>query len=294
MAVYDPYTPIQVLGVAGVAQCQYAIVNQNGYPMGTTGTISNGQSRGMGVPTMIKSAAGQFPPPRTVNVTGSNGRKRLKFVFTAADIGEFDMQFGAFDLNFYTNSSGTKIRTLGDWQIVGMQTDAAPAAVQVMLLFNIDAEEAGISTFGRKAWWNLFIPLANVYLQGAAHQEAAEGGFTYRVSPVQAGVLPWAVALSSGVDGYTEAAGFGVTSKNPLTLDTFISDGSTPNFTLNYRPTEDQTGNAAFVFRNGSATPISITSLVVATKALTMASNGTAGDVNLAIYEAISADLLAA
>lgn len=294
MAVYTSYTPIQVFGVAGVAQCQYAIVNTSGYPMGSTGTIANGASRGMGVPTMIKSAAGQYPAPRAVNVTGSNGRKRLKFVFTAAELGEFDMQFGAFDMNFYTRATGTKIRTLGDWQVIGMQTDAAPATVQMMLLFNIDAEEAGVSTFGRQAWYNLFIPLCNVYLQGASHQEAAEGGFTYRVSPVQAGVLPWGEALSTGTDGYTAAAGFGITSKNPLTLDTFISDGATPTFTLNYRPAEDQTGNAAFVYRNGGASPITINTLVIASKQLTMASNGTAGDTNLAIYEAIAADLLAA
>lgn len=295
MATYPSYTPIDVLGVAGVAQCQYAIVNSLGYPMGSTGTISNGASRGMGVPTMIKSASGQFPAPRTVNVTGSNGRKRLKFVFTAADLGEFDMQFGAFDLNFYARSNGVKIQTIGDWEMVPLQSDVAPASVQVALLFNIDAQEASQGQFGRKAWYNLFVPLCNVYLQGAAHSEAAEGGFTYRVSPVQSGSTPWGVALTSVTNGATAAAAFGMTSKNPLTMDTFISDGSTPNFTLNYRPAESiPDGNSAFLFRNGAASPITINTLVIASKVLTMASNGTAGDTNIALYEAIPEDLLAA
>lgn len=294
MAIYSPYTPIDVFGVAGVAQCQYAIVNAAGYPMGSTGSIANGASRGLGVPTMIKSAAGQYPAPRAVNVTGANGRKRLKFVFTAADLGEFDMVFGAMDFAFLTRSSGTKIQSLGDWEVVGLQTDAAPATVQVMLLFNIDAEEAGVGVFGKKAWYNLFIPLCNCYLQGAAHNEAGEGGWTYRVSPVQSGYLPWGPAATIAVNGFTAAAGFGVTSENPLTIDTYVSDGSTPNFTLNYRPTEDQTGNAAFVFRNRSATPITVSTLVIATKALTMASNGAAGDINEVLYEAIPEDLLAA
>lgn len=290
MPTYPNYTPASIFGTAGVARAQYAIVNPSGYPLGPTGSIAQGASRGMGVHVMVKRAAGNYPGPRLVNDTGDNGRKRLKFAFTAADIGEFDADFGAFDMNMYAAVTGTKIRQLGDWNIVGFQTDQLPNAAQVCLLFNVDAQEADVTTFGQQRWFNLFIPLANVYPLGTEHAEAAEGTWKYRITPVQSGQFPWGASPVSGTDGYTKAAGFGVISRNPLTMDTFIGDGSTSNFTLNYRPTEDATGNAAQLFRNGSS--IAITTLTIATKNLVMASAGSAADVNVVVYEAIPADLM--
>lgn len=291
MPLYPSYTPTTIFGAAGVARAQYAIVSPDGVPLGPTGSIANGANRGMGTHVMVKRAAGTAPTPREVNVTGDNGRKKLKFVFTAAEIGSFDMDFGAFDMNAYAAFTGTKIQTIGDWAMVGQQTDQAPNSVQICLLFNIDIEDADAGNFGQARWYNLFIPLANVYPLGSEHVEAQDGQFKYRVSPVQAGQTPWREAFTNAKNGFTKAAAFGITSRNPLTMNTFVSDGSTQSFLLDYRPTEDATGNAVKVWRNAGS-EISVTNVVIATKSVTIASTGTAGDTNVVVHEAEAEDLL--
>lgn len=290
MGLYDSYALTTVFGAAGVARAQYAIVNHNGYPMGSTGTIGNGQTRGMGIHAMVKRSTSRLPGPRNVNATGDNGRKRLKFVFPAEDLGTFEMNFGAFDLNALAAFSGTKVQQIGDWALFGLNTDADPETNQICLLFNVDAEDAG-TLFGNQRWLNMIVPLCNVYAMGASLEEAAAAEWGYTVSPVQATQTPWGIPFTGGNNGFANTALFGLTSRNPMTMDTFISDGSNSVATLTYRPTEDQTGNAVQCWRNGS--PIALTAVNIAAHTATMASPGTAGDVNVFLYESIATDLLA-
>lgn len=288
-----PYssTTSTVFSEAGVARAQYAIMDANGVPQGTSGSLSNGQDSGAGAWIAIKRAGGNIPPPRTVVVSGDNGRFRHKYAFNPAEIGELEMNFGAFDQSIYAKVSGTKVDT-GDaeWALIGGETNQRVNAVQTCIIVNTDAQDANSGTNGQARFANYFYPLVNVIPLFATMEEAAGAEFQYRGIRTLASKKPWGTAFSTAVNGFTSATFFQVSSVYPLTMHTFLGDGATSSFYLNYTPASDATGYAIKAWNANTGVAVTLSSVVPGTKRVTLSSAPAAGVPIVVLYEAI--DLL--
>lgn len=289
MPTYLDVSNTSIFTAAGLARAQWAKVDTNGIPMGPTGSIAQGADRGMGIYAFAKRAGGAASEPRITPVTGDNGRRRHQYAFNAADLGNLDLTFGAFNMDAYNAFSGTKTHAIGEWNAIGAETDAAVNASQVCLLFNVDAQEADLVGFGTARWVNWFYPLVTVTSLFATHEEVAAADWPFRGVPTQAGKYPWGVAFNTTDNGFTQAARTLLTSRNPLTMHTFVCDGNATSFTLDYTPASDQTGYVVRVYRyipsTGAVSLITPTSISIASKTVQLASDYDAGDQIIVLYE---------
>lgn len=285
MPLYPTETAVTRFAQAGVAIGQYAIVDTNGYPMGTTGLISNGQARGMGIMTAVKRFGNPAPAPREVPVTGDNGNYRAKFIFPPGDLTVLDLVFGVMSMDFHAAVTNAKQRTIGQWNAVLGEHNARFNQRQVCLLVNNDISDADTGVYGPQRYANWFYPLANVYPMFSNFQEAAAAEWAYKASPTQANKWPWGEAFTLVNEGATRAARALIATYYPLTMDTFLGDGTTTSFTLSWTPATDNTGSGVRMYRNG--TPVTGWTNVGRTFSFGSLGAGAAYDVNVIVYEAV-------
>jgi hypothetical protein len=293
--VYSDLSQISLFSQAGVTACQYAINDSGtGLPMGPTGTITAGQSRGLAAYIAIKEATDNISEPRVINVTGANGSFRQQYIFLPADLGTLQMGFGAFSQDAYAAFSDTKIEALGDFNIVGFDTNVPPASVQATLLFTADIQDAGSLHFGQAAFSNYFYPSVTVVPLARTMSEVTAMAWNFRGTPNQVTKAPWAKAFTTVTNGFLKAKCLQLTSRNPLTMQTIVADGSTTEWSLDYSPDSDGTGYTFYAFRyqsNGTVTQITPSSVDIAAKTVTFPDVYVSGDVIQVLYS--SFDLLA-
>lgn len=293
--MYPDLSQISLFSQAGVAACQYAINDAgSGLPMGPTGSIAPGQSRGLGAYIAIKEATDNVSEPRVVNVTGANGAFRQQYIFLPADLGTLQMGFGAFSQDVYANWSNTRVEALGDFNIVGLDTNVPPASKQATLLFTTDIQDAGSAHFGQAGYANYFYPSVSVVPIARTMSEVTAMTWNYRGTPNQVSKFPWGSAFTTGVNGFLKAKCLLVTSRYPMTMQTMVSNASLQTWPLDYSPDSDGTGYTFYAFRyqsDGTVTQITPTSVSIGAKTVTFPSAYTGGDVIQVVYS--SFDLLA-
>lgn len=270
--------------------CQYAINDSaSGLPLGPTGSIAAGSIRPMGRYIAIKEANDQVGEPRVVNVTGDNGNFRHQYIFNPAELGVLNMNFGAFNQNAYVAFSDTKIETLGEFNIVGLETNKPANAKQATLILTMDAQDGDTTNFGQARFVNYFYPSVNVFKLAATFQEVQGATFGFRGVPQQVSKHPWGSAFTTVTNGFTRAKCLQITSRNPMTMDMAVMNGSTTTWTLGASPDTDETatGVTVFAFRyqsNGTVTQLTITDINIAARTVTVNSAGTSGDILIIVY----------
>lgn len=298
MSIYPDLSNTSIFSQAGVAACQYAINDAaSGLPLGSTGAIAAGQIRPMGRYIAIKDANDQVGEPRVITASGDNGNVRWQYVFNPAELGVMNMNFGAFNQNAYVAFSDTKIETLGEFNIVGLETNRPANAKQATLLLTMDAQDGDSTNFGQARFSNYFYPSLNVFKLASTAQEVQAATFGFRGVPQQVSKTPWGKAFTIATNGYTRTKCIQVTSRNPMTMDMARMDGTTVTWTLGASPDVDETatGLTIFAFRyqsNGTVTQLTITDINIATRQVTVNTAGTSGDILVFVYS--SFDILAA
>jgi len=224
-------------------------------------------------------------------VTGDNGRFRHNYMFNAADLGNLELNFGTFNMVLAAAAQGIKNVSQGDAEFIGADTDAAVGTAQVCLFFHVDAQDADTAS-GVKRWLNYIYPLCTLTPLYGQHQEATAMDWSWRAAPTQAGRAPWGEVFTNAVWGFTRAAFLiGTTTSYPFCFHTFVRDGATQTFTLDYSPASDHTGTAVRVW---NTTPAGVHTLLaattdytidVATKTVTLIAAGDAGDAVNVRYE---------
>lgn len=288
--MYQDLANTSIFSAAGVAYCQYAIT-RNGLPMGPSGSIAAGQARGMGAWIAIKQANSQSPDPRITPVTGNNGRFLHQYGFNPAELGNIDMNFGAFNMNVHAAMTGTEVDNIGEWNAVGVETDAPLNAVQACLILNVDAQDADALYDGQARWVNWFYPLINTSFKGVNIEEIAAATWNYLGIPTRSGKYPWGVAFTRERNKFTRAKAVPLTSRNPLTIDTYVHDGTpgAKTFTLENSPASDETGYVVKAWNNkadGTVEVVTPTNIDIATKAVTIPDiSADNGDVIEVLYE---------
>lgn len=294
--VYADNVNTTIFSAAGVAAAQWALVNSLGLPYGPTGALANGLDAGLSRYIGVKTTGSASAEPRKVDVTGDNGRFRHSYMFNPAEISALELSFGTMNMTLAALAQGIKNRSLGDWEMLGADSDAAVGSKQVCIVFHVDAQDADTAT-GVKRYLNYLYPLVTLAPLFGSHQEATAMDWPWRGVPTQAGRTPWGEVFTEAVYGFTKAAFMLVTTTNyPLCLHTFVRDGSTTTFTLDYSPASDHTGTA---IRLWNTTAAGVNTLLVATtdytvdvatKTVTLTAVGNAGDAVSVAYEAF--DLL--
>jgi len=276
--MYPDLTNTTIFSQAGAAMAQYEINDPTtGLGAGPTGSIAPGSGRGMGRYIAVKSAAGQNPQPRVVTASGDNGRFLQPYVFNPAEPGVVNLAFGAFNMNAYAAFSKTKIRTIGDGAGVGIQTNQPANARQATLLLTADAQDADALVFGEARFINYFYPQLSVWLLGEQMNEVQAADFGYVGVPTSASRMPWGIAFSDDIDGFTRSKAYKTVTRYPVTLHRYRVTGtsSTVTFTLDASPTTDQTGPAIKAFRYVAATGVAeeatLTSVVVGARQVVVA-----------------------
>jgi len=262
MPTYSDVTNTSIVQAFGVRRAQWAFLDSDGCPNGTTGVIAQGSQAGLGIHAGVKRAGGAGVEPRVVTAVGDDGNYKAQQAFGAAELPRLDMTFEPFNFDFYAAMTGTKNALLGssvsEWQMVGRDTNADVNATQLMLLFNVLAQEAD-ANFGAQRWLNVLYPIVTVYPMFTNHEDASAAEWPYRGIITQAAKAPWGAAFTKAVNGYTRAGGIYFTSRNPVTMHTLVGNAAATAMNLNYSPASDDTGYVVKVFNFDTQTELTKT-----------------------------------
>ena len=285
MPTYSDVTNTSIVGMAGVHRAQWCLIDSDGYPMGPTGSISNGASRGMGIHPGVKRGGGAGAEPRVVNSTGDDGDHLMQFAFKPNEIPRMDVLMATYNMDFYVAATGTKIHQDGEWNTVLEDTNADINTAQMCILMNILSQE-GDTDFGKTRWTNLFYPIVQMVPLFATHEEAAAADWAFRGIPSRSAKYPWGVSWTKFTNGATKATKFRRTSRLPMTMHTFIGDGATTIISLDYSPASDHTGYVVKVYKEGSElAPTTNFTVNPGLKRVTLTAAPTAGQRVVVVYE---------
>lgn len=276
---------------AGIARAQYALLNSDGVPHGPTSVLTAGQDAGFGIYIAIKKAGGSLPPPRLVDATGDNGRFHHRYTFQPASIGELDMSFAAFNDAAAALFTGTKLDTSNaEWVMSGYETNQRANKNSVALIVNTDSQDANAGTDGQARFTNWIYPNVVVYPQLTQNEEANAAEWSWRGILTSVGQYPWGTDFSTAINGFTKATRIKINSVDPLTMHTFIGNAAASSFFLNYTPSSDQTGYAIKAWNASTGVPVTISSVDVGSKKVTLSAIPAANVPIVVLYEAF--DLL--
>jgi hypothetical protein len=202
------------------------------YPMGTTGTISNGSGAGMGRLRGISEV--NIPMPAAGNVTpqGDNG-PITRFIIQPQELPGGTISALVLDQNFVAAANGVKVYAEATWDEVG-DGPACYSFSDLGFVFNCPAnsQESGSVDEGG---WNVY-ELYKVQVQApilAQMQSGQNAVFPNNASCKRASAAFTGRAFSAANDGSTAFVVRQYWSDYPVTYYTFIGDNSTLTATLN-------------------------------------------------------------
>lgn len=288
--------PFVNAAMGGVAAIQAAQVNVNGYPVGMQSTaLVNGVGAGFRVLRFAKRFGGKGQAPQVQMAAGDNNRNRLPFLYPAEQLGQVQLMFDSLDLQALASMQGILMASpvSGNANIVLLQSNAPVNAIQTAFIVNVDASDADSGAFGRKKFWNEIYPLVNIASLGPDLANATKAEWEYQGIPAQADKFPWGEAFTVATYGATRAVAAILTSDYPITIDTFLGDGTTTTYTLANTPAGTQGAVPCYLlaWTNGVALATTVFSVVLATRVVTFTVAPVAGSVTVLRYE--STDLLA-
>lgn len=282
--------PFSAFSAAGLAAIQMGIVNINGIPCGTAGSLVAATPTPLVRMPFAKRFGGIAPNPVRATAIGDNNRSKHSYIFNPADVGETAIMQHVLDLDQYVGMLKIKKVTDGNGYAVGIQTNAPVNASQACFVVTVDAQEAGLTEFGFKKFISEIYPLVTTTPLLANLQEVAPAEWSFYGIPTQASQLPWGTPFSLATHGFTRSAGYLLTSDYPVVLECFQAAATETTFDLTYTPaTPGATYVKAWKFSGGVWSVLSVT--LSGTKTLTFSAL-TAGDIVEARYE--STDFLQA
>jgi hypothetical protein len=206
-----------------------------------------------------------------------------------SDFGSFPMTAAATDDTLWSVITGatTDTTTNSRWRRFAANYGQTVLPQVGMILSAIyQSYEDGAD--GPLYYINYVIPRCQVQPSFAPALFQAAGEVTYQVVPTNATIEPTGrlISASSMNQRRNTVPIYAIVAPKPLSLTTFISDGTDVDFTLGYKPTSSiVTLNAAAneFARNG--TLVALSSVNTSTGVATMANAGSAGNVNIVLYE---------
>lgn len=270
----------QIAAGAGFRHARYWLLDINGYPDGTQSGSDGYSGRRI---EGAKAYQANMPDPQTVRHTGDDR------VLAQDTLPPTELETGSLTsakTNFTADAElmSQLVRTLGDIQIHADGTDEAGNEPQVCLQLwrqALDLEE-GSSTFGKARQWITYLyPSVRVVPKGAGMSEGAVDENSYSIVPTKVTAYPWGVAFTEVSEGFTEATKVKMITDFPLMIERFDAPGVVTTFLLDFTPISTVKTHA---FVNGAE--VTVSSVSIANKTVTLQSAPSASDVVVVLYEA--------
>lgn len=254
-----------------------------GYFAGTTGTIGVGLDVGMGKLQGAFSASVPSPAARRIRPEGDDGVLG-EIALPPAELLSFELQMHASDMLFAKTVQGTKIFSLGYWDLVDVDPDS-PTFQNMGLILTRKASSLATAETGA-GFEHMIIPLCQVTFGGPGEFRTGENEatYTYSVTLQKAGQYPWGTAYTAANEGTTLSDAKMLFTQNRWGLHGFTGNGSLTNFTLDFTPASETLQQGIEVFKDGVRESAGVT-IVAATKTVTYAVAPTSGAKVVVAYE---------
>lgn len=252
--------------------------NTGGYFTGTNKTpTSSTTPNPAGTFVAAKTASLSIPEAERVNATGNNKRIRT-FSFENPEETGFEFSLAAADLDFQAAIMGTKIETLGTWDL-GLIRPGTTRAINITMIINTDAASEESASTGEAGYFVQILPLMLVRYRGASNvteRTVHDRVFSATINPFAR--KPWGELLTSLTNGDVLADGLEGTSPYPVFAE-HIQTTTAVAYTLTKTPGGDDTSGNVHVFLNGvKLTATSGWTLNATTRVLTLAVAPVAAD----------------
>lgn len=240
---------------AGIHTIHAGVLRSPSGRFGGVGSVANGGDSGGFIMAGPKSVEMTFPELERVNVTGGNGRLST-FLFESQSESGFTFESGITDLALAAASQGTKIHTIGDWDISGIRPDMR-TPIQMWWLINTHGKAQDSGYVGDAGWHVLIAKLQISYLGPSGLSEINPHSSRYSAVIDPSDKFPWGQALSVSNNGATTFDVFEFFAENPVALHVYIGDSTngtdgTQEFTLDYTPAGDHSTNKVRAWKNGT------------------------------------------
>jgi hypothetical protein len=272
---------------AGFELGQTARLSSGGYPMGLTGSLSEGSSTGLYEVLGVRTANPQIPQAEKVTVSGNN-RPLAAFLFPPGDTPEWDMDVAVLDMDLGAAAEAVKVRDLDKWSLHPIGAEDL-VYQDMLLLLTSEAQSKDSGSDGLSLWYNLLVPRVKMaYLGVTGLNMRGENIARYHVIVSPSALYPWGEALSLANEGTGRAVMLEWTSENKITLDTIHLGAATAEITLARTPAMDtvDAGSGILLWVNGETEPL--LTVTPSTKVATFAAQSQ-GDIGVVAYEYVNA-----
>lgn len=275
--------------IAGAYHAQVAFRNSSGYPMGTDTTpdaVSNGAVTHF---YKLRDLVSCTAPAVTREVAIERGGQTVKGQrqLGVSDFGSFEMVLSAFDEQFHAYCSGAALdTTLASSRVIGAFNSGNAALPQLMLLLTIGFQTlAGVDEFITYCYPS--VTIAPVIPSGSQEGGVNPNPNTYVVVPTRSTRTCFGSLLSATTLAVSDNSDIFQWYRGayPISISTYIDDGSATSFVVGYRPVNSEHAGAVNIFtKNGVTNHANVSGFSTTTGATTHTA-GTAADVWVATYE---------
>jgi len=217
---------------------------------GTTGTVAQGASAGMGRFLSLRSMTWPTPELPNIPVPNEGGTtETVRGEATSSPTGA--LTYGVLDLDFLAASSNAKIYTVGAYDKVGASL-TCQTLYPLFFVVNVPGYSRD-STKPGTGW--LVHELLYVTAEPVSDENVTQGNALENIARLTYGhttILPWGTTITSANTGYNQLWRFHpYFSENPIYYHTGVGDNVVTTFTLDIAPVSDD-GDALIAWKNGT------------------------------------------
>lgn len=262
---------------------------KNNYAAGTVGSsMANGSTSSAYVADDVTQANVAYQAPQTVVVTGGD-REVAQFQFGNPKSNTFNLTMTLLDPDLFAQISASAVDSTTNSKFVHFSNNtykASPTTIGMALMQRFQSK-AGGST-GNETYNILMVPRCTAIINSGGFNYRAVSNVTVVATPTFTTAGPNGMLFSDMNMSLTSdrVDQYNVQTDYPIHITTFISDGSATTFTAPYLPVSSTvTLGATYNWFSRNGTPQALSSFSTTTGVATMAAAGTAGDVNVLIYQ---------
>jgi hypothetical protein len=276
--------------MTGIKRMEAALLDTNGFPEGLSGSLSNGADEGFYRVEGIQNPDLSMGSPELVTILG-DGRFQSAYVFPPGAAPQGNIDGAIYDMDFAVAIDKSKKVTKGHWAMHVLGGREAEY-LDVAGIFTGWGKSKTTGYRGKTLYWGYMVPKMQIALLGTSpmqQRNAVQVRMFVAVS--EADMYPWGEAFTVANEGVTGGVMIPWSGVYPITMHTFVGDGTTATVVLDETPAGDDTATpqCVFVYNATGAEELTTTTdytVVVATKTLTFQAGAipAAGEVHVIYY----------
>ena len=233
--------------MTGIRRMDIGILNDDGIPMGLTGSLANGADSGLYRVEGLKNADLSLGNPDVVSIVG-DGRFSSAYVFPPGEAPQGTIEGTIFDVDLVAALESTKKVTKGPWTWAVLGGREAEY-VDCMAILQGWAKSKTTGYRGKKLYWGYIVPKLQIAVLGTtAMQQRQEVNARLQMVISETDIYPWGEALTLASDGVTGGLMIPFSGQYPMTMHTFVGDGTTDTVVLDETPAGEDDASPQMLF----------------------------------------------